>query len=89
MLLILEDGISYQDDNLDLIFEQADNQVLWLSPNINRRLVQKLKELGKDIIRLDDLFAPENNNSRYLKLPKRRFSEEHLFYRQDGFIGFF
>jgi hypothetical protein len=39
-------------------------------------------------IRLDDLFEKQARNSDYLDIEGHRFSEEHLYFRDEGFTGF-
>lgn len=39
-------------------------------------------------ISLDDYFRILSKNSDYLREPDEPFSEEHLYYNEDGFIGF-
>lgn len=58
------------------------------APGRNRSLHRFLKELRKDYIRLDDLFEKQLNNSAFLDIAEHRFSEEHLFYIDEGFTGF-
>lgn len=72
-----------------------DFDTLVLSPSIkyvvskeNRTLKRKLANSGKDIIRLDDNFNAQKRNSDYLIMPEEKFSEEHLFYKEDGYSGF-
>jgi hypothetical protein len=52
----------------------------------NKTLKRKLR--GKSIIRLDDNFRAQKRNSDYLVMPEERFTEEHLFYEEDGYLGF-
>lgn len=40
------------------------------------------------LVELDDYFNVQPRNSDYLKLEESNFSEEHLFYKKDGFVGF-
>lgn len=42
----------------------------------------------KTIVGLDDPFASQQKNSDYLLIENSPFTEEHLFYAQDGFRGF-
>ncbi len=43
---------------------------------------------AKTIVGLDDPFASQQKNSDYLPIEDSPFTEEHLFYAQDGFKGF-
>lgn len=40
------------------------------------------------IVELDDYFSSQQKNSDYKSLGESDFSEEHIFYKKDGFIGF-
>ncbi len=57
-------------------------------PGRNRSLDRFLKKTMKKYIRLDDLFEKKERNSDFLDMPAHRFSEEHLFFRDDDFSGF-
>lgn len=57
-------------------------------PGRNRDLNRYLRGLGKTYIRLDDLFEKEARNKDYLPITERRFSEEHKYYKEEGFQGF-
>lgn len=79
------------------ITDSSDNdfEKLVLLPNIkyvvskeNRTLKRKLSNKGLELIRLDDNFNAQKRNSDYLITPEEKFSEEHLFYREDGYSGF-
>jgi hypothetical protein len=39
-------------------------------------------------IELDDCFNAQSKNSDYLQVDESNFSEEHLYYKEEGFIGF-
>jgi hypothetical protein len=52
----------------------------------NRTLKRKLK--GKDFVLLSDNFKAQKRNSDYLTMPEEKFTEEHLFYKEEGYYGF-
>jgi len=54
----------------------------------NRTLKRKLSHTGKIIIRLDDNFIAQKRNSDYSDIDEEKFSEEHMFYEEDGYAGF-
>jgi len=73
----------------------SEFDALVLSPRIkyivskeNRTLKRKLTNKGKYLIRLDDNFNAQKRNSDYLSMPEEKFSEEHLFFKDDGYSGF-
>ena len=39
-------------------------------------------------VELDDYFNAQTKNSDYLQVEESSFSEEHLYYKEEGFIGF-
>jgi hypothetical protein len=57
-------------------------------PGRNRSLHRFLKGLNKMYIRLDDLFEKQARNSDFLDIETHRFSEEHLYFEDEGFSGF-
>lgn len=54
----------------------------------NRTLKRNLVGKNKVLIRLDDKFNGQKRNSDYLEMPEEKFSEEHLFYSDEGYQGF-
>lgn len=54
----------------------------------NRTLKRTLSNLDKSLIRLDDKFSGQKRNSDYLDMAEEKFSEEHLFYKDEGYKGF-
>lgn len=57
-------------------------------PGRNRSLDRFIKRLNKNYVRLDDLFEKQDRNSEFLNIPEHRFSEEHLWFKEDNFSGF-
>lgn len=55
---------------------------------ISRRLRSKLKETGKQIIRLDDCFKSRVRNADYALEVDELFSEEPFFYAEEGLDGY-
>jgi hypothetical protein len=53
---------------------------------INRRYSRKFA--ADTLIELDDYFVSQVRNSDYLPISESVFSEEHLYYLEEGFIGF-
>ncbi|RTY89317.1 sce7725 family protein [Flavobacterium sp. GT3R68] len=54
----------------------------------NRTLKRSLSGQDKFLIRLDDKFNGQKRNSDYLEMSEEKFSEEHLFYKDEGYHGF-
>jgi hypothetical protein len=40
------------------------------------------------VVELDDYFSSQQKNSDYKAVDESDFSEEHIFYKKDGFVGF-
>ena len=53
---------------------------------ISRRLRSRLKETGRQIIRLDDCFKPRVRNADYALEVDELFSEEPFFYAEEGHL---
>lgn len=85
MLICSDRTDSSTSDFEDLVFMK---QVKYIVSNENRTLKRKLSGKGKELIRLDDNFNAQKRNSDYLPLSEEKFSEEHLFYKEDGYNGF-
>jgi len=86
VMLICSESTDTSDSDFDsLIFSST---VKYIVANENRTLKRKLLHKGKEIIRLDDNFNAQKRNSDYLLTPDEKFSEEHLFYKGDGYNGF-
>jgi hypothetical protein len=52
----------------------------------NRRYYRNFEQ--NTVVELDDYFSTQQKNSDYKAVDESDFSEEHLFYKTDGFIGF-
>lgn len=74
--------------NLDFDTLVFSPYVKYIVSRENRTLKRKLLNRGKETIRLDDNFNAQKRNSDYLTMPEEKFSEEHLFYKDDGYSGF-
>ena len=73
----------------------VDFQKLALSKPVNyivhkdKRVLNKLAIDGnKDLIILDDNFNVQKRNIDYLPMSEEKFSDEHLLYNQERFVGF-
>lgn len=62
--------------------------VKYIVSNENRSLRRFILNKGKNLIRLDDSFKAQRQNKDYIMIPEEKFSEEHLFYKDDGYFGF-
>ncbi len=73
--------------NIDEILEK--NNIIYNIINTNKtskRYYRKFDESSR--VSLDDFFISQQKNADYLKTEDSFFSEEHLFYKKEGFVGF-
>lgn len=88
-MVICQNDISSEDLEFRTLVERAEISSINISdPNKNRTLHRFLRSLNKNYIRLDDLFEKQARNSDYLDIEGHRFSEEHLYFQDEGFNGF-
>lgn len=88
-MIICQNDISADDLGFSqLVSKKEVTKIVVADPNRNRLLHRFLKGLNKTYIRLDDLFEKQARNSAYLDIEAHRFSEEHLYYQDEGFKGF-
>lgn len=88
-MIICQNDISSEDLEFRQLVEQAAiTSINVIDPNRNRTLHRFLRGLNKNYIRLDDLFEKQARNSDYLDIVEHRFSEEHLYFQDEGFSGF-
>jgi hypothetical protein len=87
-LLICFSNFSDTDVLRDLCAKDYVKNVMVYEPHKYRSLDRFLKGLGKTYIRLDDVFEKQTKNADFLEIPAHKFSEEHLFYKEDQYSGF-
>lgn len=88
-MVICQNDISSEDLEFRQLVEQsAITSINVNDPNRNRSLHRFLRGLNKTYLRLDDLFEKQVRNSDYLEIEEHRFSEEHLYFQDEGFSGF-
>lgn len=56
--------------------------------NINRTYERKLKKITQNFIMLNDRFPSRRRNADYLDEPDEFFSDDHLYYKEEGWVGF-
>jgi hypothetical protein len=66
----------------------SQDKIRYIVSPENRTLKRRLRGLNKKLIRIDDNFKAQPRNSDYLKMPETKFTEEHIFYKEDGYNGF-
>lgn len=81
---------SFTDDAAlrDLCANESISHIMVLEPQRNRSLDRYIKGLNKSYIRLDDVFEKQEKNANFLNITAHKYSEEHLYYHEDGYQGF-
>lgn len=88
-MIICQNDVSPDDSEFKQLVDRTEVSHINISaPDRNRTLNRFIKGLNKNYIRLDDLFEKQARNSDYLEIQEHRFSEEHIYYVEDGFNGF-
>lgn len=78
-------------DNIQQIFDRFESEfsikfnVINLG-KVNRRYTRNFP--SQTLVELDDYFNSQAKNSNYLEIKDSAFSEEHLYYLEEGFVGF-
>src|SRR5690606_1705158 len=86
VMLICSDS---QDASSDAFIDFATSaEVKYIVSKENRTLKRRLRDSGKKLIRLDSCFQPQQRNADYLRIIEEKFTEEQLFYAEDGYFGF-
>lgn len=88
MLLCSKDLDSNGQGFMDLAKQNSVSVFTVEDPGRNRSLLRFIKTLQKGIVRLDDLFEKQIRNSEYLNIDEHRFSEEHLWFKDENYAGF-
>lgn len=85
-MLLCSNSVDANDPDFEQIIENEKVQVI-LSPD-NRKLKRKSSQLGINFVRWDDNFKKKNRNSDYLTQTEEKFTEEHLYLKDEGYFGF-
>jgi hypothetical protein len=64
------------------------SSIMVFEPQKYRSLDRHIRTLEKNYIRLDDIFEKQMKNADFLDIAAHKFTEEHLFYREENFQGF-
>ena len=93
MILCQSDTDASDANFKSLVSHKAITRITVCSPERNRSLCRYLKPFRKEpfhkkCIRQDDLFEKQPRNSDFLSISEHRFSEEHLYFEEEGFDGF-
>src|SRR5690606_10856043 len=86
-LIICLDNFSDEEGLKEICRNETVSHIMLLEPNKYRSLDRSIKSLNKNYIRLDDVFEKQEKNADFLNIPAHKFSEEHLYYTEDGYQG--
>ncbi|MCG9520472.1 sce7725 family protein, partial [Providencia rettgeri] len=87
-LIVCLDKFSDEEQLKELSTRDEISHLMLLDPNKYRGLDKYMKLLDINYIRLDDLFEKQQRNSDFLDIAAHKFTEEHLYYKEDGYQGF-
>lgn len=87
-MIICLDNFTEDESLKDLAARDEVSHIVLLEPQRYRSLNIFFKNLNKSYVRLDDSFEKQERNSDYLNIPRNKFSEEHLYYDEEGYQGF-
>lgn len=87
MLIGLE-NFSDDEDFRELCLDPSILHIMVQDPNKFRSLDRYIKGLGKSYIRLDDVFEKQKKNADFLDIVAHKFTEEHLYYKDEQYNGF-
>lgn len=87
-MLICYDNFIDDDNFRELCRQDSITHITLFEPHKYRNLDRFLKSLGKNYIRFDDVFERQLKNADFLDIQAHKFSEEHLYYRDENFQGF-
>ena len=87
-LLICLDNFSDEAALKELCGNKSISKIMLLEPHKYRSLDRYIKTLNKFYIRLDDVFEKQQKNADFLTIQAHKFTEEHLYYSDDGYSAF-
>lgn len=87
-MIIGLDNFADEDGFKNLCKHPGISHIMLLEPHKYRSLDRSIKGLKKFYIRLDDSFEKQQRNADFLDIVEHKFTEEHLYYAEDGYNGF-
>ncbi|MCK4921024.1 MAG: sce7725 family protein [Bacteroidales bacterium] len=88
-MLICQNDVSVDDNDFrSLVKLNEISSINVEDTGRNRTLDRFLRGLNKTYIRLDDFFEKQSRNSDFRDIEEHRFSEEHLYFEDEGYRGF-
>lgn len=86
VMLIFPRGIDSSNDEIMGLIDSPD--ITYIVSDFSTSAKRRLSRLHKRLIRLDDKFREQPRNADYLSIPEESFSDEHSYYKVEGFCGF-
>lgn len=87
--VIFKEGVDFEQDSELEAFLDNIRITKVVAANADVRVsMRKLRNMNKDIIRLDEKFHEQKRNVDYITTPEEQFTEEPFYYSEDHFAGF-
>jgi hypothetical protein len=64
------------------------DDIAYIVTEENKSLRRKCRKMKKKVILLEDCFEKQNKSSDYLGIPEQKYTEENIFYKEDGYAGY-
>jgi hypothetical protein len=90
IVLILSAILDESLDSLISFIESHSVSYILTSPQIStrRKILRELRKVNNNLIFLSDAFTKQLRNKDYTRDTDEFFSDEHLYYHEDGFKGY-
>ncbi|OQX80666.1 MAG: hypothetical protein B6D61_01730 [Bacteroidetes bacterium 4484_249] len=76
-------------DSIASLIDSKGSNIVYNIINSQKTSKRYYREFNKDSrVELDDYFDAQQKNADYINSPDSFFSEEHLYYKEDGYVGF-
>ncbi len=86
---IICDGLPQREEDFFTLIGKIEVKYVVLSDSItSKRFIREIKKAKLPIATLSDPFRVQRTNADYLAEPDEFFSDEHLFYVEEGYAGF-
>ena len=87
VMIVFKNGIEIGIGGImDLLHIQEVQYIVNGDPG-SRKVMRRLGELNKNIIRLDNCFIGRQKNADFIDIPEEKFTEEHRYYDSEQFYG--
>lgn len=88
VMIIFHTSVEFTDPNVEELIQHAN--IKYIVADFNSRTTKRQLKYAKNkqLIRIDDKFNELPRNADYLSIQEEPFTEEHYYYKEDGFSGF-